>query len=230
MPAGGGESRTPASFYASATIPVLAAAPARAAQGSAPLARLDDMPLPGRRRQRPLALSLSHSLFLSFFAAGCAAPEPVITTASEFDRLLAEVRTFDSAATRAAAARDHYLLAERAFAEDDRETAGLECEKALELDQGCLGARALLIQLHPVAVELRQRTSCWNFEKIHTSQTLVEIDDKLSSAVRAYNAGAYADAIDYARTVIEYVKWLKPSADLDARRHQAQQMLDRIPR
>jgi type II secretory pathway component GspD/PulD (secretin) len=134
---------------------------------------------------------------------------------------------------KAAQADEHYRLAERYYQTGDFDRAELECEKALQLQPNHAAAKALYLEVQ--FVQGRERATPLSKlvddylrkAQVQHSQTLIEIDDKLSNGVRAYNAGYYDQAEENFRTVLEYAKWLPTGPDLETRRKQAADYLEK---
>ncbi len=153
----------------------------------------------------------------------------------EWDQLMQRLKAAQEVneQQKAAQADEHYRLGERYYQSGDFERAQIECQKAIQLKADHASALALATEIEfiigrgvataksQIIQDMLRKTV------VQHQQTILEIDDKLSNGVRAYNAGYYQEAEENFRTVLEYAKWLPTGPDLETRRKQAADMLEK---
>ena len=153
----------------------------------------------------------------------------------EWDQLIRRLKEQQEVSDqqKGAQADEHYRLGERYYQSGDYERASLECEKALQLKSDHAAARALWLEVQFVMGRGKATPASQEYKDymqralVQHSQTLLEMDDKMSQGVRAYNAGYYDQAEENFRTILEYAKWLPTGVDLETRRKQAADYLEK---
>jgi type II secretory pathway component GspD/PulD (secretin)/tetratricopeptide (TPR) repeat protein len=130
-------------------------------------------------------------------------------------------------------ADEHYRLAERYFQAGDFEKAALECEKALQINGNHAPARALHMEVQFNLGRGQVTPASQEYDKymkeavVRQQQTIVEIDNAMAAGQRQYNMGDYDKAEREFRKILEYAKWMPTGVELETRRKQALDMLDR---
>ncbi len=170
-------------------------------------------------------------------SAGAAEPNPKanVGAGQEWDELLRRLQQQHQVAEQQkfSEADEHYRLAERYYQQGDFAKAEMECQKALQLNANHAPAHALLLEVQFVMGKGIATPASEEYQKIiqqavvRHQQTLLEIDDKLGAGVRAYNAGSYEEAERSFRMILEYAKWLPTGVELETRRKQALDMLEK---
>ncbi len=175
-----------------------------------------------------------------------AAPAPVMAaegpqetrtpqTSAEWDQLLQKLRSSYevSEGAKQAQADEHYRLAERYYQAGDYEKAKVECQNAIRINSGHAGANALFHEVMFVKGEGGVSPFSLDADKlikealVRHQQTLVEIDNAYATGVRAYNTGEYDQAERQFRRILEYAKWMPTGVELETRRKEALDMLER---
>ncbi|HXX94028.1 MAG TPA: tetratricopeptide repeat protein, partial [Planctomycetota bacterium] len=130
-------------------------------------------------------------------------------------------------------ADEHYRLAERYYQAGDYEKAAVECEKALQINGNHAPARALHLEVEFLLGRGKVNATSMEYDRymrealVRHQQTLVEIDNAMASGQRLYNLGEYDKAEREFRKILEYAKWMPTGIELETRRRQALDMLDR---
>src|SRR5688572_18696508 len=130
-------------------------------------------------------------------------------------------------------ADEHYRLAERYYQAGDYEKASLECEKATQLSPNHAPARALFMEVQFILGQGKVTNESQVYDKymkealVRHQQTMVEIDTAYMRGTRHFNLGEYDQAEREFRKILEYAKWLPTGVELESRRKQALDMLDR---
>ena len=193
----------------------------------------------------------------SVFAAACSAPAPQAEpprtppaapaagaapqappspqTAAEWEELLRQLKQTYAVTEqqKSTQADEHYRLAERYYQAGDFEKAELECEKALKLNPSHPGANALFLEVQFLlgrgkATPVSQEMAKYREQAlVRHQQVLLEVDQAHARGVRAYNRGDYDAAEREFRTILEYAKWMPTGVELETRRKQALDMLER---
>ena len=153
----------------------------------------------------------------------------------EWEQILKNLRqTYETqAAAQNSQADEHYRLAERYFQAGDFEKAALECDKAIQINGNHAPARALKMEVEFNLGRGRVTTTSKEYDDylrealVRHQQTLVEIDNAMATGQRQYNAGDYDKAEREFRKILEYAKWMPTGIELETRRKQALDMLDR---
>ncbi len=128
---------------------------------------------------------------------------------------------------------EHYRLAERWYGAGDFEKAEAECQKALALNPSHGAAHALWIEVQFVLGRGKVTPQSVEIDKVlkeavaRRQQTELEIDDSIQNGQRAYNRGDYDEAERHFRRVLEYAKWLPTGVQLETRRREAADLLER---
>ncbi|MBI2932477.1 MAG: tetratricopeptide repeat protein [Planctomycetes bacterium] len=155
--------------------------------------------------------------------------------AQEWDELLRRLQQQHQVAEQQkfSEADEHYRMADRWYQAGDFEKAELECQKALQLNPEHAPAHALYLDVQFMLNKGQATPASEEYQKIiqqavvRHEQTLLEIDDKFSAGVRAYNAGSYEEAEQSFRVILEYAKWLPTGPALEIRRKQAMDMYEK---
>ncbi len=130
-------------------------------------------------------------------------------------------------------ADEHYRLAERYYQAGDFEKAELECEKALKLNTDHAPAHALWLEVQFILGRAKATPRAQEYERyrdeavVRHEQTLLEIDHAFARGTAAYNVGDYDDAERAFRKILEFAKWMPTGVELETRRRQALEMLER---
>lgn len=153
----------------------------------------------------------------------------------EYEELLRKLREQASVndQQKLAQADEYYRLAERYYGSHDFEKAEAECRKAMTLNPNHGAAHALWLEVQfalgrgkvtPQSMEIARYIN----EAVARRQAAeLEIDDALQNGQRAYNRGDYDDAERSFRRVLEYAKWLPTGVQLETRRREAADLLER---
>jgi Flp pilus assembly secretin CpaC/tetratricopeptide (TPR) repeat protein len=156
-------------------------------------------------------------------------------SSAEWDELLKKLRSNYEVTEgqKNAQADEHYRLAERYFASGDFDRAKVECQKAMQIDPSHAGANALFREViftkgegpaTPASIEYKRYM---DEALVRHQQTLIEIDNAYTAGTRAYNRGDYDQAERQFRRILEYAKWMPTGVELETRRKQALEMLER---
>ncbi|HYF01278.1 MAG TPA: hypothetical protein VEJ18_20310 [Planctomycetota bacterium] len=156
-------------------------------------------------------------------------------TGAEWEELLNKLKSTHESTEqqKAAQADEHYRLAERYYQATDFEKARLEAEKALQLNSNHAPSKALLTEINFVTGQGTATPAGQVIDRyleealVQRQQTLVEIDNAYQRGTRSFNLGEYDDAEREFRRIIEYAKWLPTGVELESRRKQALDMLER---
>ncbi len=130
-------------------------------------------------------------------------------------------------------ADEHYRLGERYYQAGDYEKATVECEKAVQLSPNHAPAQALLMEVRFILGQGKNFPEAAIYDKymkeaiVRHQQTLVEIDTAYQRGTRSFNLGEYEAAEREFRKILEYAKWMPTGVELESRRKQALDMLDR---
>jgi type II secretory pathway component GspD/PulD (secretin)/tetratricopeptide (TPR) repeat protein len=130
-------------------------------------------------------------------------------------------------------ADEHYRLGERYYQAGDYEKAALECEKALQINGNHAPARALHLEVEFLLGRGKVNANAMEYDKymrealVRHQQTLVEVDNAMAAGQRHFNMGEYEKAEREFRKILEYAKWMPTGIELETRRKQALDMLDR---
>jgi tetratricopeptide (TPR) repeat protein len=162
-------------------------------------------------------------------------PAPNSGAGQEWDELMRRLQQQQQVAQQQqySEADEHYRLAERYYGAGDLDKAEVECRKALELNSNHAPANALLLEVNFLQGRGQETPASEVYQKIiqeavvRHQQMLLEIDDKLSAGIRAYNAAYYDEAERSFRMILEFAKWLPTGVDLETRRKQALDMLEK---
>ncbi len=196
------------------------------------------------------------SFVLSLIAAGCSSSAPredappkaplppaadspqgpsAPQTGAEWEALLQRLRQSYAVTEqqKASQADEHYRLAERYFQSGDFEKAELECEKALKLNPNHAPANSLCLEVRFILGRGGATPQSAEYDRymkealVRHQQVLLEVDQAHARGTRAYNRGDYEAAEREFRTILEYAKWMPTGVELETRRKQALDMLDR---
>lgn len=130
-------------------------------------------------------------------------------------------------------ADEHYRLAERSFQAGDFSRCEVECEKALKLAPGHAPANALWLEVQFILGRGRQTPQTEEYDKymklavVRHEQTILEISNAFNRGTSSYNMGDYDAAEREFRKILEYAKWMPTGVELESRRRQALDMLER---
>ncbi len=133
----------------------------------------------------------------------------------------------------AEAADEHYRQAERYLQAGDFEKAEHASGEALRLDPGHAGANALFLENQFIlgrgkATPPSEDMALYRQHAlVRHQQVLLEVDQAQARGMRAYERGDLAGADREFRTILEYAKWMPAGAELETRRKDALDMLNR---
>jgi tetratricopeptide (TPR) repeat protein len=167
-------------------------------------------------------------------AAAPQAPPPP-QTAAEWEELLRRLKQSYAVTEQQKASQsdEHYRLAERYYQAGDFEKAELECEKALKLNPNHAGSNALFLEVQFILGRGKATPQSAEYDRyikeglVRHQQVLLEVDKAQARGTRAFNRGDYDESEREFRTILEYAKWMPTGVELETRRKQALEMLDR---
>ncbi|MBI4563670.1 MAG: tetratricopeptide repeat protein [Planctomycetes bacterium] len=153
----------------------------------------------------------------------------------EWDELMRKLRDqhIVSEQTKLAQADEHYRLADRYYRAGEFAKAEIECQKAVGLNPNHGAAHALLLEIQFAMGKGQVTPQSFLFEKylqeaaVRQQETLLEIDNALEQGKRAFQIGNYDDADRHFRRILEYAKWLPTGVELESRRKEASDLLER---
>jgi type II secretory pathway component GspD/PulD (secretin)/tetratricopeptide (TPR) repeat protein len=166
------------------------------------------------------------------------APAPVApgqAAGAEWEEILRKLKANYEVGEQAKASQadEHYRLAERYYQAGDFEKAELECEKAIQINPNHAAAQALVTEVRFILGKGGATPASREYDKymqeaiVRHQQTLVEIDNAHARGTRHYNRGEYDAAEREFRKILEYAKWMPTGVELETRRRQALDMLER---